>query len=146
MTQNQHGTQHMSERGFDDNLEAARPLLAAHFIASLGLNLREVAKCLREVLATQPLSPLQLGIQYQSSAHSLSFKVISMENSLTAGYTSTCIHTCTGAHIVTKDRYPQTWLLKHPHPMPSWGVGGLRLVYARGLYKQAFNWDTGTYD
>lgn len=91
----------MSERGFDDNLEAARPLLAAHFIASLGLNLREV-------LATQPLSPLQLGIQYQSSAHSLSFKVISMENSLTAGYTSTRIHTCTGAHIVTKDRYPQT--------------------------------------
>lgn len=44
MTQNQHGTQHMPERGFDDNLEAARPLLAAHFIASLGLNLREVAK------------------------------------------------------------------------------------------------------
>lgn len=27
----------MPERGLDDNLEAARPLLAAHFTASLGL-------------------------------------------------------------------------------------------------------------
>lgn len=50
-----------------------------------GLSLAKVAKGLREVPAMQSLSLLQLGMQYQSRAYSLSFKVISVENSLTAG-------------------------------------------------------------
>ena len=41
-------------------------MTAAHLIATFGLSLAEVAKGLTEVLAMQPLSPLQLGIQYQS--------------------------------------------------------------------------------
>lgn len=46
--------------------DATQALKAAHLIPTLGLSLAEVAKGLREVLAVQPLSPLQLGIQYQS--------------------------------------------------------------------------------
>lgn len=77
-------------------------LKVAHLIATLGLRLTEVAKGFREVLAVQFLSLLQPGMQYQSLAYSLSFKVISVENSLTAGYACMRIPKRTCAHTVTQ--------------------------------------------
>lgn len=115
---------------------------------TLGLSLREVAKGLGEVLAVAPLSPIQLGIWYQSQAHCLPFKVISVENSLTAGFTRihAFTYTYTHTHTLTEgDTKMGTSAHTHLHT-PYWpiGRGAVRLVCARGLCKQVFNCNTGT--
>lgn len=93
-------------------------------------------KGLGEVLAMAPLTPTQLGIWYRSQACCLSFKVISVENLLTAGHTGS--HAC--AHTHRGDTKMGTHAHTHSHT-PYWpsGGGAVRLVCARGLHKQAFN-------